>query len=412
MKIHLVTHYYPPEVNAPAQRASDHARYWARAGHDVSIVTAQPSHPYGKLYEGHANRTEVSWQESVRVVRLKTILGANSGKVRRSLNYASFLHAVRSNLRLIGPCDVVISTSPQFFCGLSGKSVANAARAPWVLEIRDIWPDSIVAVGAAKASLATNVLSALADRAYRQCDRIVSVSPGFAAHFEERGVAPQKISLIPNGVKIETTPMAATLQDFPELAPIAGRFIAAYIGTFGMAHSVKTLLQAAALLKTDPHIGLLLVGSGAERDNLISYQNEHKLSNVVILDQQTRDRVAKLFALSSASIIHLKKQDVFKAVIPTKLLEGMAMGQPILNGVDGVARNIVERAGSGITFEPENPEALAEALRRLAADQGAARAFGEAGRLFVQKEFDREAMANRYLEVLSETIQRFRRRPE
>jgi glycosyltransferase involved in cell wall biosynthesis len=405
MRIVLVTHYYPPEVNAPAQRACDHARIWRDEGHEVTVVTAQPSHPYGRLYDGYDNRTEVSTTDGIRVVRLKTLLGANAGQVRRSLNYLSFMLAVQRNVARVGKADVVISTSPQFLCGLSGETIAKRTGAPWVLEVRDIWPESIVAVGASRPSAMTRSLTTLADRAYRRCDLIVSASPGFADHFGARGVPEDKVALVPNGSDTAAVPAPATFDDFPELAPIAGRFIAAYIGTFGMAHNLATLLEAAELLKDDPRIGILLVGSGAERDALVETCDDRKFGNVVILDQQPRERIRQLYSLCAANIVHLKKQEVFRTVIPTKLLEAMAMGKPVLLGVQGIARQILETAEAGLTFEPENADELAGAIRELAENPARATRLGMAGARFARKEYDREVMARRYLDRLQNLVE-------
>lgn len=401
MRIVLVTHYYPPEVNAPAQRAYDHARMWRDAGHEVTIVTAQPSHPYGRLYPGFRNRTQEKMEDGIRVVRLRTVLGPNSGRVRRTINYASFMVAVRLNAERCSGADVVISTSPQFFCGLAGAHLAARSSAPWILEIRDIWPDSIIAVGAARESMATRVVSWLVDWAYKRCDHIVSVSPGFSEHFNSRGVPPDKVTLIPNGILTDVTPQSACLSDFPQLKPIEGRFIGAYLGTLGLAHGTATLLDAAELLRADHHIGILLVGSGAERDDLLEQCRRKRLENVVILDQQPRDRVAQLFSFVSASIVHLKNQPVFRTVIPTKLLEAMAMGKPVLLGVEGVARQILDDSQAGVSFVPEDAKSLAEALRQMAADVPLADHCGRSGGAYVRRHFDRRAMAKRYLETMT-----------
>jgi len=407
MRITLVTHYYPPEVNAPAQRAFDHARFWTQAGCKVTILTAQPSHPYGRVYDGYANATSEEVVDGVRIVRLKTVLGANSGRVRRSMNYASFLQAVYANAWRARDADVVISTSPQFFCGLSGRAVAAAAHAPWVLEIRDVWPESIIAVGAAKPSLATSALSALADIAYSQCDRIISVSPGFARHFRDRGVPDEKVSLVPNGIDFSADLKQASFDDFPALASLRGRTIAAYVGTLGMAHGVSTILEAAAHLKENKRLGFLLVGSGAERNALIAKRDALGLDNIVILDQLPRSEIERLFALVGICIVHLKKQDVFKTVIPTKLLEGMAMAKPVALGVGGVARDILEAANGGLSFEPENALGLVKTLLSLAGDTAAARAMGESGRSHVRANYNRQTLAMRYLGVLEDVRQRW-----
>ncbi|MCE3290371.1 MAG: putative UDP-alpha-N-acetylglucosamine 3-alpha-N-acetyl-L-fucosaminyltransferase, partial [Caulobacter sp.] len=352
--------------------------------------------------------------EGIRVLRLRTWHGPNAGRFRRVANYLSFMMAAAGCGRRLGPVDLVISTSPHFFSGLAGYGLSRARKAPWVLEIRDIWPDSIVAVGAAKPSPLLTAIARLARWAYHKSDRIVSVSPGFSEHFSNYGVPPAKVTLAANGVEVK--PLAARTDPaaVPELAALAGRFIVAYMGTFGMAHGLQTVLDAAELLKDDPRIGFLLAGSGAERDLLFARQAERGLTNVVLLDQQPRARVAELWSAADASIVHLKDKPVFETVIPTKLLEGMAMAKPILLGVRGQAQAIVEAADAGVTFPPENAPALADAIVSMAQDPAGSRRLGENGRRYVLANFDRQRMAETYLEALVQTRRDFdaKRRPE
>lgn len=401
MHIVLITHYFPPEVNAPAQRAYEHARIWVEKGHKVTIVTAAPSHPYGKLYEGYTNRTVREIDDGIHLIRLRTILGANKGVFRRSLNYFSFMWAVQSYRNQLRDADIVISTSPQFLCGLSGKAVAKAAGVAWILEIRDIWPDSIVAVGATRKNLITKLLGALAARAYRQCDKIISVSPGYKEHFIQNNIPAEKIALIPNGVTLSPITEAARFDDFPCLAPIKGRFIIGYVGTFGMAHRLLTVLRAAKAMKNRSDVGFLLVGSGAERDTLAGYIQQHNLENVVLMEQQPQQAVQKLYSLIDASIVHLKKHDVFTTVIPTKLLEAMANGKPVLLGAEGTARKILTKANAGLAFEPENSASLVEAIDTLRKSPESVKQFSANGKSYVSEHFDRRQMALKYLDVMS-----------
>jgi colanic acid biosynthesis glycosyl transferase WcaI len=400
----LLTHYFPPEVNAPAQRAYDHAKAWTAAGCKVTVVTTAPSHPYGRLYDGYRNVTLEQEVDGFRVVRLRTLIAANAGTLKRSLSYLSYLISAVWERGRVADADIVVSTSPQLFCGLAGYPVSRRARAPWVLEIRDIWPESIIAVGAARGGLLLNGLSQLAGWAYRTCDLLVSVSPGFAPHFAEHGVDASKILLAPNGVDVGMACETAAPDEFPQLRRLQGRFIAAYVGTFGLAHGLSTLLETANLLRDDPTIGFVLVGAGAEREKLAKAAAAMALSNLVLLDQQPRERIARLWGRVDASIVHLKDQPVFNTVIPTKLLEGMAMGKPVLLGVRGQARAIVEAADCGVSFTPEDPQACADAVRALASDRELAAQQGARGRRYVCEHFDRQAIALRYLKALQRTV--------
>lgn len=400
MHITLVTHYFPPEVNAPAQRAMEHARCWVDAGYEVTIVTAIPSHPYGRPYNGYVNKTIEETIDGIRVLRLRTLLGSNSGTFGRIKNYLSFAFAIRLNISKIGSTDVVISTSPQFFCGLAGYFVKRSLAVPWILEIRDIWPDSIIAVGAARPSLATKAVSKLAKWAYSNADAIVSVSPGFNDHFLNYGVPQSKITLIPNGIQTDLKPVPCEVSDFPDLARFKGLTIAAFIGTVGMAHGLRSILDAAKLLEKDSDIGILIVGSGAESEHLKLVIKENNHSNAIIMDQLSREQILKLWSLVSISIVHLKKNPVFESVIPTKLLEAMAMEKSIVLGVEGTAADILNSANAGIAVEPENPMAIADAIRHLSANPTEAQCSAKQGRSFVVQNYDRTKMAQRYLDLV------------
>ena len=375
MRIVFFSHYYPPEVNAPASRTSEHARIWARAGHDVVVVTCAPNHPGGRLYPGYANLPRQSETiDGVRVVRVWTYLAANEGFARRTLNYISY--AASATLGMVGldRPDIVVSTSPQFFCGLTGLVAKTIWRRPWVLEIRDLWPESIVTVGAMRKGLIVRLLERIEALAYRRADRIVSVTDSFVAHIAERGGTREKISVIKNGANLELFTQAGDEEDCKRRYGLAGRFVAAYVGTHGMAHGLDTVLEAAKLLSDDPRIVLLLVGDGAERERLEQRKREMGLGNVIMLGQQPKDAMPGIWAATDVSMILLRRSDLFKTVLPSKMFEAMAMGRPIVLGVEGEARALLDEAGAGIGITPQSAEELAAAVKRLADDRELARA--------------------------------------
>ena len=188
MHILFLTHYFPPEVNAPASRTFEHCRAWVKAGHEVTVITCAPNHPQGKLHEGYRNRFfQVETVEGIRVVRVWTLLASNEGFSRRTLNYLTYaMSAVFAAPRVRRP-DVIVSTSPQFFCGLAGMPFKWMRWAPWVLEIRDLWPESIVSVGAMKKGAAIRFLEWVERRAYANADHIVSVTDSFVDHIAQNG---------------------------------------------------------------------------------------------------------------------------------------------------------------------------------------------------------------------------------
>lgn len=411
MHVLVLTHYYPPEVNAPASRISEMARAWADSGIRVSVVTCAPNHPRGLLYPGYRNRWfQREERDGIEVIRIWTFLAANEGFARRLINYLSYPFALLFNLPRLPKADIVLSTSPQFFCGLSGLLLRRRRR-PWVLEIRDLWPESIVAVGAMKRGLAIRLLEGLERMAYRSADAIVSVTESFVPHIlESRGRGP--IAVIKNGVDLAffgSDDRADAGAAFRSELGLTGKFVAAYVGTHGMAHGLDTVLAAAERLRDDERIAFLLVGDGSERERLQAEAARRGLANVRIVGQRPKADMPAIWAATDASLILLRRLDTFKSVLPSKMFEAMAMRRPIVLGVEGEARALLDEAGAGIGIVPEDDAGLAEAIRALAADPDGAGALGESGRRFVAANFDRARLAARYADFLSGIVEQSRR---
>lgn len=410
MRILFLTHYFPPEVNAPASRTFEHCRAWVRHGHEVAVLTNVPNHPKGDLYPGYRNhwlrRETVA---GIQVFRMLTYLVANRGIVRRSLSYFFYLVMTLLVMPRLPKADVVVSTSPQFFCGLAGYLVARARRIPWVLEIRDLWPDSIAAVGAVRRSLPLRALMWLVNFAYRKADRIVCVTDSFRDAIVAEGIPADKIVVIKNGVDLdffEPGRGAVAYDGAAWLDRLRGRFVVSYVGTHGMAHGLDTVLEAAELLRNSPEVVFLLVGDGAERERLVRQREIMRLSNLVMAPQQPKDQMPAIWDVTSVSVVVLKDQPLFETVIPSKIFESMAMGKPVILGVRGESQAMVEKSGAGICIQPESAFQLARAVRRLLANPAEREAMGQAGRRFVAGHFDRRVLAKRYEELLLGLVQR------
>ena len=368
------------------------------------MVTCAPNHPRGIVYGGYRNRLwQREAQEGIQVIRLWTFVTANEGFFKRTLNYVSFFAVCVLAAPFLPKADVVLSTSPQFFNGLAGYPVSRLKRAPWVLEIRDLWPESIVVVGSLKSPVLIRLLERLELFAYRRADAIVPVTDSFKRYMLEKGIAGDKIEVIKNGVNASFFQPYRGDNALRKQMGLEGRFVVAYIGTHGLAHGLDTVLDAAALLRGNPQIVFLLIGDGAERKRLLQLRDARGLSNVVMVEQQPKANMPIVWDLSSASVVHLKKSPLFKTVIPSKIFESMAMERPILLGVEGEAAQIVSQADAGVCFEPENAQQLADAVLRLASDSESARQMGVRGRRYVMEHFDRERLAERYAGLLVRT---------
>lgn len=402
MRILFLTHYFPPEVNAPASRTHENAKRWVQAGHQVTVITCVPNHPNGIVYPGFRNRLW-QWEEKdgIRVLRVKTYLGPNKGSVRRIMNYVSYLVSASFFSLLAGKAEVVVSTSPQFFCGLAGALVARLKGAPWILEIRDLWPESIAAVEAISNRSIIWVLEKIEHWMYLHADRIVSVTDSFVGHFVAKGVAAERIAVIKNGADLSTLIPAEKENSFRREHGLSGKFIVSYVGTHGMAHALDTVLQAADLLRDNKGIVFLLVGDGAERERLLQKKEAMGLANLLMLPQMPKDTMPAVLASSDACLVHLRRTDLFKSVIPSKIFESMAMERPIILGVEGESKGIIEEGNCGLCIEPENACELAAAVLRLSTDSQLAKTLGRNGRRFVAETFDRDKLAAKYLEVIA-----------
>lgn len=402
MRILFLSHYFPPEVNAPASRTHEHCKQWVKDGHEVTVVTCAPNHPRGIVYEGYRNRLfQREEKDGIQVVRLWTYVTANEGFLKRTLNYLSYMVAAVLVAPFLSRCDVVLSTSPQFFNGLAGYLVSCLKRVPWILEIRDLWPESIVAVGAITNRPVIRLLEGLELFAYRKADHLVVVTDAFKVHMLARGISSKKVAVIKNGVdfSLYKKPPHGSLGLSRELG-LDGKFVASYFGTHGMAHHLQTVLEAAHELREWKDIVFLLVGDGAERSRLVAMRDDMALSNVVMLDQQPKEKMPELWSLSSVSLVLLKKSPLFKSVLPSKIFESMAMERPIILGVEGESAELVMSAGGGICIEPEDAKDLASQVLILYRDPTRCQTLGSSGRRYVLEHFDRQVLARRFADVM------------
>ncbi|MHB8533834.1 MAG: glycosyltransferase family 4 protein [Sulfuricaulis sp.] len=402
MHILFLSHYFPPEVNAPASRTYEHCRQWVRDGHEVTVVTCVPNHPRGEVYEGYKNRLfQREQREGISVIRLWTYVTANEGFVKRTLNYISYMTSVMAAIPWLPRADVVISTSPQFFNGLAGYFVSRLKRIPWILEIRDLWPESILVVGAIKNKVIIKMLEYLEYFAYRKADRIVPVTEAFKHYMVGKGIPGAKIEVIKNGVDLGFYKSVEGNNPVIQELGLEGKFVASYFGTHGMAHHLETVLYAAQELRDHKEIVFLLVGDGAERNRLLKMREEMRLDNVIMVGQQPKEKMPYLWALSDVSMVLLKKSQLFKSVIPSKIFESMAMCRAIILGVEGESKQIIESAQAGFCIEPENSSELAARILELYRKPELGSQLGENGRKHVSEYYDRVVLARRYESLMS-----------
>lgn len=403
MRILFFTHYFPPEVNAPANRTFEHCREWAALGHDVHVITGVPSHPRGIPFRGYRRRWYQAEQiDGVTVHRVWTYLAANQGVARRTLNYLSFVPTAVARAWRLGRFDVSIATSPQFFCAVAGRLASSVTRTPWVFELRDLWPESIAAVGAVRRSWVLRALERLELHLYRHASAVVCLTRSFADNLTRRGIDPAKLAFVPNGIDAAFWSGGDRAAVRRALGAGEDDVIASYIGTVGMAHGLDTVLGAARLTeRADPRIRYVVVGDGAELDALRRQAAEQGLTNVTFTGLVDRESARDYMAASDIALVPLKGSPLFSGVLPSKMFEAMAAAKPVVLGVRGEAQALLESAGAGVVVAPEDSIALADAVRRLTADPRLRQALGACGRSLATQSFDRRLLAREYVNLLA-----------
>ncbi|XNS97679.1 glycosyltransferase family 4 protein [Vibrio cyclitrophicus] len=370
MHILFLTDNFPPEGNAPATRTYEHAIRWVKAGHKVTVITCAPNFPEGKVFDGFKNRWYQTHDlDGISVVRVKTFITANEGFVKRILDYMSFMvTGFIAGLFQKKP-DVIVATSPQFFCACAGWALSAIRRKPFVFELRDIWPASITAVGAMEDSKAIRLLEKIEMFLYKRADAIVSVTHAFKKELIERGVDGNKIEVVLNGVDLSKYEPQNKDIELAKQYGLEGKFIAGYIGTHGMAHGLEHIVSVAERLQDNDDIRIAFAGGGAARQKVVDLVQQKDLKNVVLIDRQPKEMMPRLWSLCDVSLVPLINSDLFRTVIPSKIFECMGMGIPTIMSVpEGEATEIIRKTDSGIVVESENIEQIAAAVEKLSAD--------------------------------------------
>lgn len=399
MKILFLSDNFPPEVNAPATRTYEHCREWVKEENvDVTVITSFPNYPQGRVYDGYKNQLRMDdLIEDINVTRIWSFIAANEGTYRRILDQLSF--AITSFFfGLFRKCDVIIATSPQFFVTITGYLLSIIKRKPWVFELRDLWPDTIVAVGAIKNRRVLKILEWLELFLYRKADLIIPVTDAFKQNLVERGIDTNKIHVVTNGANLVLFEAKDKNNVLLKKLSLEGKIIVGYIGTHGMTHGLDSIIRTLPKIKNQ-NVHFLFIGAGAEKEKLILLSKDLSASNITFLDPVSKAEISEYISIIDIGLVPLKKKDTFKTVIPSKIFELASMRKPILLGVEGQAKVIIDEFGAGIGYEPENEEDFLEKLQDICSnEQQYANLQNGCSRL--AQEYDRVRLANKMLKHL------------
>lgn len=407
MHVLFISNYFPPEVNAPATRIYEHARHWVKEGGSVEVMTSVPNYPEGVLYEGYQNRFSQETVEDIPVTRVPMYIAENKGTVKRTLSYISFmLSAILYSGRIQKRPDLVVATSPQLFGAIAGYVISRLRKVPFILEIRDLWPESIPAVGAIQSQGILQIFEKIVQFLYRKAEQIVVVTDAFKDDLIEKGIDPQKITVLKNGANLDFFSQSLEQQQLERLRKthqLEDKFVVSYIGTLGMAHRADILLEAAQQC-SDDEVVFVVIGTGSEREAIAQKQAQLQLPNFRLIEKQPKKWIPYFLQLTDVSVVHLKNTPAFQKVIPSKMFESMVMQKPVVLGVQGEARKILQAAQGGIAIEPENVAALVAAVLQLKQNKALYQKMAKSGYEHVCRNYDRKKIAKRYWEFFKHAL--------
>jgi glycosyltransferase involved in cell wall biosynthesis len=401
---YLVQQFHP-EVGAGPARVAEMALRWQERGARVTVVTAMPNRPEGRIHSDYRGKLfqQDEWN-GIRVLRSWLYASPKHGFARTVLNNTTFmltgaLHALARAERF----DVLIASSPPFFLHIAGAAVSRLRGVPLVLEVRDLWPDYLVGMGMLKGRAAVRGIFATERALFRQASRVVVVTDSFRQRVMEKGVPAERISVIPNGVDAQQYYASDEPAPFPELRRAGGEFLVGYLGNIGAGQGLASVVDAAALLAREaPGIRFVLAGDGPEREAVTARAREHGIGNLSIHPPIPKDATRAFYNACDACLVPLAPFPILQETIPSKIFEVMACERPVLASLGGEGAEIVRRSGGGLVVPPGEPREIADAVLRLRAmSEDERAALGRSGRDFVTLHYSREVLARRYLDVLA-----------
>jgi len=379
------------------------ARCLAERGHRVTVIASSVSYLTGKARGTVPTLVHhCSEHGSLTILRARTYAALHRSFVHRVFSFFSFMISsflIGLNVRDV---DLVWGTSPPIFQGVTAWLLACLRRIPFLFEVRDLWPAFAIQVGVLRNRLLIRASEWLERFLYRHAGRVVVNSPGFVAHVQSHGA--WHVDLLPNGSNVQMFDPSDSGIPFRRDHALEGKFVALYAGAHGMSNDLGIVLQAAQCLLDSPEIAIVLLGDGKEKPALVEQATGMRLTNVHFLPPVPKSGMRDVLAGADACLAILKPIPMYTTVYPNKVFDYMAAGKPVILAIDGVIREVVEKAGAGIFVPPGDALALADAIRSLAADRDLGKAMGERGRRHVEEHFDRVALAGKLSSIMEEMV--------
>jgi glycosyltransferase involved in cell wall biosynthesis len=397
----ILTQYYPPETGAPQNRLHSLSKFLIANENAVTVVTALPNYPKNEIFPEYRKKYSVQeFIDGVSVYRTWIFVSSSRGIIFRLLNYFSF--AITSFFKLLSlpKADYIICESPPLFLGITAVLVAKIKGSKLVFNVSDLWPESAEKLEIISNKFLINLAYKLEKWIYKNSFLISGQTKGIVTNIQSR-FPTRKVVWFPNGVDIDF--FEGIHKSFPwrkDLKIQSEDFVLLYAGIIGHAQGLEVIIDATEILRDLP-IQFLIVGDGPEKEKLMSMSKRNGLSNIQFLSNLEKAKIPSLIKASDAYIVPLKKLDLFKGAIPSKLFEPLSMGKPILLGVDGEAKELfIEEGKAGLYFEPENAKSLADQIKILFEDRNLTVSLGQQGQQYVKENFNRVNIHEQFLKAL------------
>lgn len=410
MKILVLHQYFLGKEDPGGSRFNQFVKYWEESGHDITVVAGTVHYATGKKEDRYKGKWVLKepYSNNVDVVRTYVSEAYNKSFVGRLWGYFSFtLSSLWAILFHVKKHDVMIVTSPPLFVGVTGVLAKWLKRTPLVFEIRDLWPESAIDTGVLTNPLIIKMAYFVEKLSYKFSNKINVLTPAFKQKLiEDKGIKEEKITFIPNGADLDIFEPGQRDNWVRDQYGLEDQFVVAYMGAHGVANHLESLLETAKEFNDDEQVAFVLIGDGMRKSALQQKAKEDGITNVVFIDSQPKHKIPDFCNASDICTAVLKKVDTFKTVYPNKVFDYMSCAKPILLGIDGVARELVEESGAGYYVDPENPKQFAARIRELKENPELRERLGNSGLAFVRENFSREVLANKYVDELQKVAKK------
>jgi glycosyltransferase involved in cell wall biosynthesis len=406
VKILYISQYFPPEAGATQTRAFENARYLKSKGHDVIVLCEIPNHPAGivfKGYRGQVFKKEVL--EGIRVLYIRVFTSQKKNFLTRLAFYLSFMAgaSLAGMFLLRGKFDLIYATSPPLPAAGAGLWLSLYKKIPFYFEVRDLWPDSAIELGELKNSFVIEMARKLEQMCYARAKKVIAVTKGIEKALKnEKQIPAHKVELIPNGATIESFYRnAARGKNVKSNLGLDNKFIVLYAGILGIAQNLEILLHAAVALKHCTDIHFLVAGAGPKKADLESMAARLELKNLDFIGERARSAMPQLYSAVDVALVPLAKKEIFKHARPSKLFDAWACETPVLLGIEGEAKNLLDQCKGGMFYKPDNHKDLAKKIMDMKHTPWTyRRKMGKSARLYVEKYHSRRVYAAKLEKII------------